>query len=336
MHEGGVDTTSLPYWKAVNEALRRALQESPEALFFGEDVAIPGGVFGVSRGLRDEFGDRVFDTPISESAMLGAAVGAAMVGRRPIVEIMWADFLFVGIDQLINHAAHVRYLSRGEVAAPLTVRTQQGALAASSIQHSRCVEAMLAHIPGLKIALPSCPADAYALLLAGIVDDDPVIVIEHRGLYPSSGEVALDQPIETVGGARIRRHGSDATVVALSRMIDVSLEAAERLQAEGVSCEVIDPRWIVPFDDETIMRSLDRTGRLVVVHEAVKTCGFGAEIAARAAEDWFWLLDAPVTRVTAPDLPKPSAPTLEAAVIPDVDDVVGAVWELVHGDGIAG
>lgn len=335
MRERAAAPTNLPYWKAVNEALRRALHEFPEALFFGEDVAIPGGVFGVSRGLHDEFGDRVFDTPISESAMLGAAVGAAMVGRRPIVEIMWADFLFVGIDQLINHAAHVRYVSRGEATAPLTVRTQQGALGASSIQHSRCVEAMLAHIPGLKIALPSCPADAYALLLAGIADDDPVIVIEHRGLYAGVGEVVVGEPIEAVGGARIRRHGSDITIVALSRMIDVSLEAAERLQAEGVSCEVIDPRWIVPFDAETVMRSLDRTGRLVIVHEAVKTCGFGAEIAARAAEDWFWLLDAPVARVTAPDLPKPSAPTLEAAVIPNVDHVVRAVRELVHHAGIA-
>lgn len=329
------ETVELRYWKAANEALRRALREFPEALLFGEDVALPGGVFGVTRGLRDEFGDRVFDTPISESAILGAAVGAAMVGRRPIVEIMWADFLFVGIDQLINHAAHVRYLSRGEAQAPLTVRTQQGSLTSSSIQHSRCVEAILAHIPGLKISLPSSAADAHALLLASIADDDPVVVIEHRGLYTTSGEVALDEPIEAVGGARVRRDGSDVTVVALSRMVDVSLEAAEQLRAEGISCEVIDPRWIVPFDADTVMRSLERTNRLVIVHEAVKTCGFGAEIAARAAEDWFWLLDAPVARVTTPDLPKPSAPSLEAAVIPDVDHVVRAVRELVHHDGIA-
>ena len=278
MPDQHVETVDLPYWKAANEALRRALREFPEALLFGEDVALPGGVFGVTRGLHDEFGDRVFDTPISETAMLGAAVGAAMVGRRPIVEIMWADFLFVGIDQLINHAALMFGTCLvGEATAPLTVRTQQGALGASSIQHSRCVEAMLAHVPGLKIALPSSPADAYALLLAGIADDDPVVVIEHRGLYTVGGEVLVDQPVEPVGGARIHRHGSDVTIVALSRMLDVSLQAAERLHAEGISCEVIDPRWIVPFDADAVMRSVDRTGRLVIVHEAVRTCGFGAK-----------------------------------------------------------
>jgi pyruvate/2-oxoglutarate/acetoin dehydrogenase E1 component len=323
-------TTNLPYAKAVNEALTRALEEFPEALFFGEDVAIPGGVFGASRGLRKRFGDRVFDTPISEAAILGAALGAAMVGRRPIVEIMWADFLFVGIDQLVNQAAHVRYLSRGRLQAPLTVRTQQGSLTSSSIQHSRCVEAFLAHVPGLKIALPSCSADAYALLLAGIADNDPVIVIEHRGLYGQSGAVAVGEPIEPIGGARVRRAGTDVTIVALSRMVDVALTAAEQLATEGIECEIVDPRWIVPFDDEAIRCSLERTGRLVIVHESVKTSGFGAEIAARAAQEWFWLLDAPVVRVTTPDVPKPSAPTLESAVIPGPDNVVGAVRALVR------
>ncbi len=325
----------LPYWRAANEALRRSLHDFPEAILFGEDVAIPGGVFGVTRGLRDEFGERVFDTPISESAILGAAVGAAMVGRRPIVEIMWADFLFVGIDQLINHAAHVRYLSRGEATAPLTVRTQQGAVASSSIQHSRCIEAILAHIPGLKVALPSSPADAYAVLRSAVADDDPVVVIEHRGLYTTTGAVELDQAVEPVGTAMVCRTGTDVTIVALSRMVGTSLEAADLLDAEGISCEVIDPRWIAPFDGDTVMRSLERTGRLVIVHEAVRTSGFGAEIAARAAGEWFWLLDAPVVRVAALDVPKPSAPVLEAAVIPGVDDVVTAVRSLVHGDGIA-
>jgi pyruvate/2-oxoglutarate/acetoin dehydrogenase E1 component len=319
----------LHYSRAVNEALNRALDEFPEAIFFGEDVAFPGGVFGASQGLREKFGDRVFDTPISEAAMLGAALGAAMVGRRPIVEIMWADFLFVGIDQLINHAALVRYISRGQLEAPMTVRTQQGALASSSAQHSRCVEAFLAHVPGLKVALPSCAADAYALLLAAVADNDPVVVIEHRGLYGRSGEVALGEPVELVGGARVRRPGSDVTIVALSRMVDVALEAAQQLDAEGINCEIIDPRWITPFDDVTIMGSLERTSRLMIVHEANKTAGFGAEIAARAAEDWFWLLDAPVSRVAAPDTPKPSAATLEAAVIPSPEQVTDAVRKLV-------
>lgn len=322
-------TTSLRYSQAVNEALARALDEFPESLFYGEDVAAPGGVFGASRGLQERFGPRVFDTPISESAMLGAAVGAAMVGRRPIVEIMWADFLFVGLDQLVNQAAHVRYLSRGTLCVPLTVRTQQGSLAASSLQHSRCVEAMFTHVPGLKVALPSCPEDAYALLLSAIADDDPVMVFEHRALYGGKGDVALGAPIEPVGGARIRRSGSDVTIVALSRMVQVALEAADALAGEGIDCEVIDPRWIVPLDAETIGRSVERTNRLVVVHEAVRTGGFGAEIAALAAGEWFWDLDAPVVRVTAPDVPKPSAPTLEAAVIPDAADVAAAVRTVV-------
>jgi acetoin:2,6-dichlorophenolindophenol oxidoreductase subunit beta len=320
----------LRYDQAVNAALARALAEFPETIFFGEDVAVPGGVFGASRGLHDRFGPRVFDTPISEAAIIGAALGAALVGRRPIVEIMWADFLFVGVDQLINQAAHVRYLSRGQLQAPLTVRTQQGAVASSSIQHSRCIEAFLAHVPGLKVALPSCAADAYAVLLAAIKDDDPVVVIEHRGLYPHAGAVALDGPIEPVGGARIRRSGGDVTVVALSRMVEVAMAAAEPLAALGIDCEIIDPRWINPFDCGAVMRSLERTSRLVIVHEAARTAGFGAEIAARAAEEWFWLLDAPVVRVTAPDVPKPSAPTLEAAVIPSPQDVVDAVRRLIE------
>jgi pyruvate/2-oxoglutarate/acetoin dehydrogenase E1 component len=315
----------LRYAQAVNAALARALEELPETILFGEDVAIPGGVFGASQGLHERFGSRVFDTPISEAAMLGAALGAAMVGRRPIVEIMWGDFVFVGIDQLINQAANVRYISRGALSAPMTIRMQQGALAASSAQHSRCVEAFLAHVPGLKVALPSCPADAYSLLLTAVADDDPVVVIEHRALYGRSGMVALDAPVEPVGGARIRRSGSDVTIVALSRMVDVSLEAADQLAALGIECEVIDPRWLVPFDDSTVIESLERTSRLVIVHEATRTGGFGAEIAARAAEDWFWQLDAPVLRVTAPDVPKPSAPALEAVVIPDATRIVDAV-----------
>jgi pyruvate/2-oxoglutarate/acetoin dehydrogenase E1 component len=325
MPESAVATTKLRYSQAVNEALRRALREYPETIFYGEDVAVAGGVFAASKDLMEEFGDRVFDTPISETAMLGAGVGAAMVGRRPIIEIMWADFFFVALDQLVNQASQIRYLSRGELRVPLTVRTQQGALTSSSNQHSRCIEALLAHIPGLKVALPSNAAEAYALLLAAIADDDPTIVIEHRAVYGRSGEVALDAPIEAVGGARTRRTGSDVTIVALSRMVDVALEAAEQLAGEGIECEVIDPRWIVPFDDAAILASLQKTNRLVIVHEAVKSGGFGAEIAARAADEWFWSLDAPVVRVAAPDAPKPSAPTLEQAYVPDVDDVVAAV-----------
>ena len=303
----------------------------PEALVFGEDVAGPGGVFGVTRGLVDEFGDRVFDTPISENAMLGAALGAALMGRRPVVEIMWADFLFVGIDQLVNQAANVRWLTRGRMTAPLTVRTQQGSLTSSSAQHSRCVEALLCHIPGLRVGLPSNPADAYVMLLAAIADDDPTIIIEHRAIYDQQGLVDLESEIPALGGAAIARPGSDVTIVALSRMVGVALAAAELLAAEGIDAEVVDPRWLSPFDWETVEASLSRTNRLVVVHEAVRTCGFGAEVAALAAERGFWHLDGPVVRVTAPDCPKPSAPTLEAIAIPDAEKVAHGVRQALAG-----
>jgi pyruvate/2-oxoglutarate/acetoin dehydrogenase E1 component len=324
-------TGAITYRAALGAALQRAMRTYPEALIFGEDVAGPGGVFGVTRGLADEFGDRVFDTPISENAMLGAALGAALVGRRPVVEIMWADFLFVGIDQLVNQAANVRWLTRGRMTAPLTVRTQQGSLTSSSAQHSRCVEALLCHIPGLRVGLPSNPADAYVMLLAAIADDDPTIVIEHRAIYDQQGVVDLEAEIPPLGGAAIVRHGDDVTIVALSRMVGVALAAAELLAADGIDAEVVDPRWLSPFDWKTVEASLSRTNRLVVVHEAVRTCGFGAEVAALAAERGFWHLDGPVVRVTAPDCPKPSAPTLEAVAIPDAARVAHGVRQALAG-----
>jgi acetoin:2,6-dichlorophenolindophenol oxidoreductase subunit beta len=305
------------YREAANAALHQALETFPEALLFGEDVAAPGGVFGVTRGLQAEFGERVFDTPISESAIIGAALGASLVGRRPIVEIMWADFMFVGIDQLINHAANIRYLTRGRMTAPLTVRTQQGSLTSSSAQHSRCIEAILCHIPGLRVGLPSNPQDAYAMLLAGIAADDPTVIIEHRAMYDRRGEVTRSAEIPAIGGARVVREGSDMTLVATSRMVGEATAAAEALAPEGISVEVLDPRWLSPFDWESVARSLAKTNRLAVVHEAVRTGGFGAEIAAQAAEKGFWDLNGPVIRIAAPDTPKPSAPTLEAAAIPD-------------------
>jgi pyruvate/2-oxoglutarate/acetoin dehydrogenase E1 component len=322
---------AITYRGALRAALRRALQTYPEALVFGEDVAAPGGVFGVTQGLADEFGDRVFDTPISENAMLGAALGAALVGRRPVVEIMWADFLFVGIDQLVNQAANVRWLTRGRMTAPLTVRTQQGALTSSSAQHSRCVEALLCHIPGLRVGLPSNPGDAYTMLLAAIADDDPTIVIEHRAMYDERAGVDLSAAIPVIGGAAVVRAGRDVTVVALSRMVGVALAAADLLAAEGIDAEVVDPRWLAPFDWDTVETSLAKTNRLVVVHEAVRTCGFGAEVAALAAERGFWRLDGPVVRVTAPDCPKPSAPTLEAVAIPDAARIADGVRRALAG-----
>ena len=326
-----MSTAETTYRDALNAALHRAMHAHPETLVFGEDVAAPGGVFGVTRGLADEFGDRVFDTPISENAILGAALGASLVGRRPIVEIMWADFLFVGLDQLVNGAANVRWLTEGRMTAPLTVRTQQGALTSSSAQHSRCVEAMLCHVPGLKVGMPSNPADAYAMLLAAIADDDPAIVIEHRAIYDQRGAIDADAPVEAAAGARVVRQGADVTVVALSRMVGVALRAAELLAGEGIDVEVVDPRWLSPFDWATVEASIAKTTRLVVVHEAVRTCGFGAEVAALAAERGFWHLDGPVVRVTAPDCPKPSAPSLEAVAIPDAERVARGIRRAMAG-----
>ena len=326
-----MSTAETTYRDALNAALHRAMRRHPETIVFGEDVAAPGGVFGVTRGLADEFGDRVFDTPISENAILGAALGASLVGRRPVVEIMWADFLFVGIDQLVNGAANVRWLTEGRMTAPLTVRTQQGALTSSSAQHSRCVEAMLCHVPGLKVGLPSNPGDAYAMLLAAISDDDPAIVIEHRAIYDQRGPVDTEAAVEAAEGARVVRAGTDVTIVALSRMVGVALQAADLLAVEGIDAEVVDPRWLAPFDWATVEASLARTTRLVIVHEAVRTCGFGAEVAALAAERGFWHLDAPVVRVTAPDCPKPSAPSLEAVAIPDAERVARGVRRVMTG-----
>jgi acetoin:2,6-dichlorophenolindophenol oxidoreductase subunit beta len=324
-------TTTLTFAKAVNAALARALEEFPESLLYGEDLALPGGVFGVTKGLRDRFGERVFDTPISETAMLGAAVGAAIMGRRPIVEIMWVDFSLVAFDQIVNQAANVRYVSGGRLTAPLTIRTQQGALPGSCAQHSQSLEAFFAHVPGLRVAMPADPQQAYTLLLAAIACDDPTIVIEHRGFYHTmSGEVTLGGPIEPIGGARTLRHGDGVTIVALGAMVQPALDAADQLAAEGIEADVIDPRWIAPLDTATILASVARTGRLVIAHQANVTGGIGAEIAARVAGEGVWHLDAPIERVGLPDMRMPAAPVLQAALLPGTADIVAAARRAVH------
>ena len=331
MPETAVAATTLTYAKAVNAALDRALAEFPESILYGEDLALPGGIFGCTKGLRDKHGERVFDTPISETAMLGAAVGAAMMGRRPIVEIMWVDFSLVALDQLINQAANVRYVSAGRLTAPLTVRTQQGILPGSCAQHSQSLEAFFAHVPGLRVAMPADPQQAYTLLLAAIACDDPTIVIEHRAFYHTlSGEVSLGGPIEPIGGARLVRSGDAATIVALGPMVHVALEAAAMLAEEGIETDVIDPRWIAPFDTDALLASLERTGRLTVVHQANVTGGFGAEIAARAAKDGFWFLEAPIERVGVPDSRIPAAPVLQQALLPGAEDIAAAVRRTIE------
>ncbi|HKC30033.1 MAG TPA: transketolase C-terminal domain-containing protein [Jatrophihabitans sp.] len=312
----------MTYAQAINAALDRALGERAETLLYGEDVAKWGGIFGCTKGLATKYGDRVFDTPISESAILGSAVGAAMLGQRPIVEIMWIDFALVALDQLVNQAANVRYVSRGALTAPLTVRTQQGAMPGSCAQHSQNLEAFFAHTPGLVVGLPATAQDAHDMLLSAIWCDDPAIVIENRTLYFDRTEpVALDSPVAPVGGARVVREGADITVVTWSAMVRKALAAAESAASEGVDVEVIDLRWLRPLDMHTVLSSLAKTSRLMVVHEANRTGGFGAEIAARVAEDALDLLDAPVRRVAVPDSRIPAAPHLQQALIPTKEHI---------------
>ena len=313
----------MTYGAAVNAALRRILAGSPSSLLFGEDVAIPGGVFGVSRNLLREFGpDRVFDTPISESAILGAALGAAIGGLRPIVEVMWADFLLVALDQLVNQAANVRYISRGTQSAPFVVRTQQGTMPGSCAQHSQSLEAILAHIPGLRVGMPSTPQDAYEMTIAAFDCDDPVVLIESRALYQKKGVVELDGAAGPVGGARLRRSGSDAVVITWGAMVDSCLVAAERLEAEGLRVSVLDLRWLSPLDVDSIASAVKATNRVLVAHEANRTGGFGGEIVARVNEESWDYLDAPPARLAAPDTRMPAAPSLQAGLVPDADAVV--------------
>lgn len=326
--DNAVETRELAYMQAVNEALRWALETYPEAIIFGEDMGLPGGPYGATKGLRKAFGERVFDTPISESAILGGAVGAAMRGRRPIVEIMFADFFLVALDQLVNQAANVRFLSRGEFTAPITVRSQQGFTPGSCAQHSQSLEAIFAHTPGLRVGLPADAEQAYTMLRAAIASDDPVIVIESRALYQQKRDVPVGGPVEAVGGARTVREGDNVTIVTWSRMVGEALAAADRLAERGVSAEVVDLRWLSPLDIEAVLASVSKTSRLVIAHEANLTGGFGAEIAARVVAQGFDLLDAPVERVGAPDIRVPASPRLQQALMPNSESIVAAVDRL--------
>ncbi|MFI2561093.1 alpha-ketoacid dehydrogenase subunit beta [Nocardia farcinica] len=321
---------NLTFAESVNRALHRAMTEDPTTLLFGEDVAVPGGVFGVTKGLRKMFGDRVFDTPISEAAILGGAVGAALVGRRPVVEIMWADFALVAFDQIVNQAANVRYINRGTLTAPLTVRTQQGSGPGACAQHSQNLEALFAHIPGLEVCMPATHQDAHDLLLASIATDDPAIVIENRNLYHGARQpVTLGGPIPAVGGAATRRPGTDLTVATWGAIQHKVLDAAEQLDREhGISAEVIDMRWLRPLDIDTVADSVERTGDLAVVHEAHQFAGLGAELLASLAELGVATRRPPI-RIATPDARIPAAPSLLEAVIPGVDTIVERIRALV-------
>ena len=320
------NTETMTYIAAVNAALREALENDPATVVYGEDVGKAGGIFGASRNLQRDFGAaRVFDAPIAENAILGSAIGASLGGLRPIVEIMWADFVFVAIDQLINQAANVRYVTQGRSSVPIVVRMQQGATPGSCPQHSQSIEAMLAHIPGLKVALAATPQDAYSLLRSAAADPDPCVIIEARSLYQTRGEVAVGGTPEPVGRPRLCRKGSDALIITWGAMVNKAMEAAERLDP-GISAAVLDLRWLSPLDEVAIGRAVANSGgRVLVVHEAVLTGGFGAEIAARIHENCGGMLRAPVRRLATPDVRIPASPVLQAALIPDADAIEKAV-----------
>ncbi|MEC9426889.1 MAG: transketolase C-terminal domain-containing protein [Actinomycetota bacterium] len=318
-------TETVRYIDAISSVLRHELDSDEDVLILGEDVSY-GGPFGATAGLSDAFGPkRVIDTPISEGAVMGLAVGAALSGRRPVVEIMFADFVTLAMDQLVNHAAKLRYMTDGLLSVPLTVRVQGGVGGGYGAHHSQSLESWFLHVPGLKVVAPATVADAGGLLTAAIRDDDPVIVLEHRGLYWTKGPFAPDGPPTPIGTAAVVRSGSDATVVAVSRMVQTALTASEKLAAEGIDIELIDLRSVAPIDWETIEDSVRRTRRLVVVHEAVVTGGLGAELVAGLSASAFGALVSPALRVGAPHAPVPASPFLEQFYPPSVDDVVGAV-----------
>jgi 2-oxoisovalerate dehydrogenase E1 component len=304
---------------------------SDERVFVaGIDVGKGGNVFGLTRGLHDAFGDRVRDTPISETAIVGLGVGAAMAGMRPVVEIMYFDFIGVCLDQLLNQAAKMPFRTGGNAQMSLTVRTQFGAGRSSGSQHSQSLEALLAHIPGLTVVMPSTPADAYGLLRAAIQDPNPVVFIENRLLYGMKGPKPPADHIIPIGKSHVVRAGEDVTLVSVSRMVHEAVAAAETLASEGTSVEVIDLRTVAPLDMEPILESVHKTSRLLIAHEAVLPFGIGAEIAATVARDAFWDLDAPIERIGAAPTPAPYAPGLEHAWLPNRDDIAAAVRRLAE------
>lgn len=313
------------YLGAITATLAGAMRADPRVLVIGEDVA-EGGPWGATAGLVEEFGaERVRNTPISEAAICGVAIGAAQSGLRPVVEIMFIDFLTLALDQLVNQAAKAHFMSGGQLSVPLVLRTQGGAGQRGAAQHSQSLEAWLAHVPGLKITMPSTAADAAGLLTAAIADPGPVVFVENKSLYFRREEIDDPASFVPLGSARIVRRGRDVTVVALSRLVEESVAAAELLTAEGIEVEVIDPRSLVPLDIDAILESVGRTHRLVVAHEAVAHGGFGAEIVAQVQSASFDELDAPIARVGAPFTPVPFSPPLEDAYLPGRDQVAAAV-----------
>ncbi len=319
----------MKYAQSVNTALADAMRADDTVIVFGEDVAVAGGSFKATRGLLETFGaSRVRDTPISEASIVSMAVGAAMTGLKPVVEIMFMDFITLAMDALVNQAAKAHFMFGGRASVPMVLRTPHGGGLNAGPQHSQCLEAWLAHIPGLKVVCPSNPNDAYGLLRAAINDPNPVVFIEHKAMYGLKGEVDTTTPIE-LGRARIVRPGTDVTIVTYGSTVHTSLEAAEKLAVAGIDVEVMDLRTLQPWDAQAVFESVSRTHRLVIVHEAVEAFGIGAEIAARVAADAFDELDAPILRVGAPFMPVPFARSLESHYTVSADRICDAIQKSV-------
>ncbi len=320
----------LSYREAVRDALVTAMRRDDDVFIMGEDIAEMGGSMGVTQGMLDEFGpERVRNTPISEMALAGAAIGAAIQGMRPVAEIMYEDFITLASEQIVNQAAKHRYMSGGQVTVPVTFRTQGGAGWSPGAQHAQQLEAWFVHIPGLKVVFPSTPEDARGLLYSSIYDDNPVVFFEHRTLYPLRGEVPEELEPIPLGKARIHREGEDVTVIATGRLVHEALRAAAEAEAEGVSVEVVDPRTLQPLDEEALVSSVKKTNRAVVAHEAVTRMGFGAEVAAVLQYQAFDWLDAPIERVGSRFTPIPFAPVMEEWVVPHANDVLEAIYRTV-------
>lgn len=323
----------LTYRDAVVRAIAQEMRRDERVVFLGEDVGKAGGVFKATVGLYDEFGPRrVRDTPISEQAILGAAMGAAMTGLRPIAEIMFSDFIAVCFDYIANEFPKTRYMTNGQVSVPLVVRTGNGAGVRFGAQHSQSVENWSMMIPGLKVVAPSSPVDVIGLMAAAVRDNNPVIFHEHKGLYAAKGEVPDGEIVDTLGTAKILRPGKDCTIVALAMMVPRALEAAKRLSNEhGIDAEVIDVRSLVPLDTQTILGSVVKTGRLFTVEENPRLCGWGAEIVSIVADEVFWDLDGPCVRITTPHIPLPAADHLEDIALPSADRIVERISRVMNG-----
>jgi pyruvate dehydrogenase E1 component beta subunit len=314
--------TEVSYAEAIRDALVEEMKRDDAVFLIGEDIGEPGGVFGVTKGLIHEFGsERVLDTPVSEEAVVGAAVGAALVGGRPVVEVMFSDFVTLAMDMIVNQAAKTHYMTAGRISVPVTIRMVTGTAGSTAAQHSQSLEAWFTHTPGLKCVAPSTPTDAKALLKSAIRDPDPVLYFEHKLLYNRKEDVPEQVEPLPLGRAKVVREGTDLTIVSYLKTLHDSVEAATQLAAEGYSVEVIDIRSLVPFDRETLRRSLRKTGRLLVTHEAPVRGGFGAEIAAIAASECWSLLNAPVVRVGGANTPVPYAPELEGRVLPSAERI---------------